>query len=160
MDREAWRTAFQGIAKRWTQLSNWTEVKNFMKQIIWRVILSSCWDIFSQMLISAEHVSCCYYDYGILQSLLSSILKIEYIYITVVIRSPIGLFISSIWALKMGKSWQCFISLFHVKHKHINWIYNIKFKLCINKGGLNTGRAATWGVEMSFTIEFKYPFLT
>lgn len=34
---------------------------------------------------------------------------------------------------------------------HINWIYNIKFKLCINESGLNTGGAATWGVEMSFT---------
>ena len=40
MDREAWRSAFHGVAKSWTQLSNWTEVNNFMKQIIWCVILS------------------------------------------------------------------------------------------------------------------------
>ena len=25
MDREAWRAAVHGIAKSWTQLSNWTE---------------------------------------------------------------------------------------------------------------------------------------
>ena len=25
MDREAWRDAVQGVAKSWTQLSNWTE---------------------------------------------------------------------------------------------------------------------------------------
>ena len=27
MDREAWRAAVRGVAKSWTQLSNWTELK-------------------------------------------------------------------------------------------------------------------------------------
>ena len=27
MDREAWRAAVHGVAKSWTQLSNWTELK-------------------------------------------------------------------------------------------------------------------------------------
>ena len=27
MDREAWRAAFHAVAKSWTQLSNWTELK-------------------------------------------------------------------------------------------------------------------------------------
>ena len=27
MDRDAWCSAFQGVAKRWTQLSNWTEMR-------------------------------------------------------------------------------------------------------------------------------------
>ena len=26
MDREAWRAAIHGVAKSWTQLSNWTEL--------------------------------------------------------------------------------------------------------------------------------------
>ena len=26
MDREAWRTAIHGVAKSWTQLSDWTEL--------------------------------------------------------------------------------------------------------------------------------------
>ena len=29
MDREAWRAAVHGVAKSWTQLSNWTEHKNY-----------------------------------------------------------------------------------------------------------------------------------
>ena len=28
MDREAWRAAIHGVAKSWTQLSNWTELKD------------------------------------------------------------------------------------------------------------------------------------
>ena len=27
MDREAWRAAIHGVAKSWTQLSDWTELK-------------------------------------------------------------------------------------------------------------------------------------
>ena len=37
-DREAWRAAVHGIAKSWTGLSNWTELKVFLrclKQYIW-----------------------------------------------------------------------------------------------------------------------------
>ena len=29
MDREAWRAAIHGVAKSWTRLSNWTELKSF-----------------------------------------------------------------------------------------------------------------------------------
>ena len=31
MDREAWSAAFQGVAKSWTQLSNWTELKYILR---------------------------------------------------------------------------------------------------------------------------------
>ena len=31
MDREAWRAAVHGIAKSWTQLSNWTELNLILK---------------------------------------------------------------------------------------------------------------------------------
>ena len=30
MDREAWRAAIHGVAKSWTRLSNWTELKNYI----------------------------------------------------------------------------------------------------------------------------------
>ena len=30
MDREAWRAAVHGVAKSWTQLSNWTEILMFI----------------------------------------------------------------------------------------------------------------------------------
>ena len=29
MDREAWRAAVHGVAKRWTQLNDWTELREF-----------------------------------------------------------------------------------------------------------------------------------
>ena len=29
MDREAWSAAVHGVAKSWTRLSNWTELKDF-----------------------------------------------------------------------------------------------------------------------------------
>ena len=35
MDREAWRAAVRGVAKSWTWLSNWTELKN-----LWFVVIS------------------------------------------------------------------------------------------------------------------------
>ena len=31
MDREAWRAAVHGVAKSWTRLSNWTELKQLVK---------------------------------------------------------------------------------------------------------------------------------
>ena len=38
MDREAWRVAVHGVAKSWTQLSNWTELAYF-SLIAWTEIL-------------------------------------------------------------------------------------------------------------------------
>ena len=41
MDREAWRAAAHGVAKSWTQLSNWTELKDlvlipaFYRLLVW-----------------------------------------------------------------------------------------------------------------------------
>ena len=32
MDREAWRAAIHGVAKSWTQLSDWTELKAYIKK--------------------------------------------------------------------------------------------------------------------------------
>ena len=34
MDREAWRAAVQGVAKSWTQLSDWTELKMYVCAIV------------------------------------------------------------------------------------------------------------------------------
>ena len=34
MDREAWRAVVHGVAKSWTQLSDWTELKNIHCRII------------------------------------------------------------------------------------------------------------------------------
>ena len=36
MDREAWCAAFHGIAKSWTQWSNWTELNNIYKEDLWK----------------------------------------------------------------------------------------------------------------------------
>ena len=38
MDREAWRAAVHGVAKSWTRLSDWTELK------IFKVTLNSSWN--------------------------------------------------------------------------------------------------------------------
>ena len=39
MDREAWRAAIHGVARSWTQLSNWTELNwnelNWTERIVW-----------------------------------------------------------------------------------------------------------------------------
>ena len=41
MDREAWRAAIHGVAKSWTQLSNWTELKVIKCQYYYSVIFFS-----------------------------------------------------------------------------------------------------------------------
>ena len=49
MDKEAWRTAAYGVAKSWTQLSNWTELKPKVKFIfalkVWTMATyyRACW---------------------------------------------------------------------------------------------------------------------
>ena len=42
MDREAWRAAIHGVAKSWTQLSDWTELIHILKLIIYNIY---CWSI-------------------------------------------------------------------------------------------------------------------
>ena len=39
MDREAWRAAIHGVAKSWTQLSNWTELTDLLIIIFVREVL-------------------------------------------------------------------------------------------------------------------------
>ena len=34
MDRETWRAAIQGVAKSWTQLSDWTELTELMIALV------------------------------------------------------------------------------------------------------------------------------
>ena len=34
MDREAWHAAVHGVAKSWTQLSDWTELSMLMRQLL------------------------------------------------------------------------------------------------------------------------------
>ena len=41
MDREAWRTAIHGVAKSWTWLSNWTELKHYSSK---QSNLEKSWD--------------------------------------------------------------------------------------------------------------------
>ena len=36
MDREAWRAAVHRVAKSWTQLSNWTELRNCQAKVVTR----------------------------------------------------------------------------------------------------------------------------
>ena len=38
MDREAWRAAIHGVAKRWTRLSDWTEVNWTEEGTLWIVL--------------------------------------------------------------------------------------------------------------------------
>ena len=35
MDREAWHAAVHGVAKSWTQLSDWTELNSNIKLLPW-----------------------------------------------------------------------------------------------------------------------------
>ena len=35
MDREAWHAALHGVAKSWTQLSDWTELQKRKRNLIW-----------------------------------------------------------------------------------------------------------------------------
>ena len=54
MDREAWRAAVQGVAKNWTRLTNWTELKYGLKYAFfhWRTnrnksaIVNLLWQIY------------------------------------------------------------------------------------------------------------------
>ena len=52
MDREAWRAAVHGVAKSWTWLSNWTELKyNDSIKILWWFLLEICAEIFTDEII-------------------------------------------------------------------------------------------------------------
>ena len=39
MDREAWRAAIHGVAKSWTQLSDWTELTEFLSYV-WKQVIA------------------------------------------------------------------------------------------------------------------------
>ena len=52
MDREAWRAAVHGVAKSWTRLSDWTELKSIEKLV--RVMNSELIDQVSKL----SHVEC------------------------------------------------------------------------------------------------------
>ena len=39
MDREAWCAVFHGVAKSWTLLNNWTELKSLLFKLVWYVSL-------------------------------------------------------------------------------------------------------------------------
>ena len=45
MDREAWRAAVPGVAKSWTQLSDWTEL-NWTSYLSVHIIPKRMWFIF------------------------------------------------------------------------------------------------------------------
>ena len=40
MDREAWRASFHGVAKSWTQLSDWTELLQNLNVMTWKLFNS------------------------------------------------------------------------------------------------------------------------
>ena len=48
MDREAWRAAVHGVAKSWTQLSNWTEL-NWTKPKVGFCLLKLWWGQLEEM---------------------------------------------------------------------------------------------------------------
>ena len=39
MDREAWRAAIHGVAKSWTRLSDWTELKYLLQCLLTKSLL-------------------------------------------------------------------------------------------------------------------------
>ena len=41
MDREAWPAAVHGVTKRWTRLSDWTELNSTLAKSIWTILLIS-----------------------------------------------------------------------------------------------------------------------
>ena len=45
MDREAWRAVIHGVAKSWTQLSDWTELNWTDGQVLVRILfqVADCW---------------------------------------------------------------------------------------------------------------------
>lgn len=77
-------------------------------------------------------------------------------YTTVVIRSPVGQFISSIRIFKIYKSWQYFVSLFQAKHKHIDWIYNIKLNYALTKIFKHLKELLFWVLECLSLEAFKH----
>ena len=58
INREAWRTAVHGVAKNWTRLRNWTEVRghvNIMYSRIWSHEKDSFPKLYKQNLIQRKH---------------------------------------------------------------------------------------------------------
>ena len=59
MDREAWGAVFHGVAKSWTRLSNWTELKitadgDYNHEIEWRLLLGGKAMTYLDSILKAE----------------------------------------------------------------------------------------------------------
>ena len=52
MDREAWRAAIHGVAKSWTQLSNWTELNWMRRNMAFKFYIFS--DVYSSILLAIK----------------------------------------------------------------------------------------------------------